>query len=240
MLIAFAIFPLIHILALVFSLGKEWAYRRCRFVIHIAFKVFANLMSFLGIITYEFHGAEKLKGLKGTLVVANHPSLIDVVYIISMMPQTQCVVKKGAWSNPFLMGVMWGTGYIQNNDPMQLVDDCVAELNAGNNLVIFPEATRTVRGKPMKLKRGAASIISKHPEPFVPITITCNPPTLSKQDKWFLPPLHPSHFILKIHDLYDPKPGLVDIDQLSLSNRHINRVLIELFTAGIKLHERSN
>lgn len=239
-MIAFIAFPLIHFTAYTCSLEKNWAHRRCQFIIHIAFKMFANLMSVLRIITFEIHGAEKLKGIKGTLVVANHPSLVDVVYIISMMPQTQCVVKKGAWSNPFLMGIMWGTGYIQNDDPLKLVEDCVAELESGSNLVIFPEATRTVRGQPMKLKRGAASIISTRPDPFVPITITGRPPTLSKEDKWFLPPLRRAHFKILVHDLYNPRPGLVDINQLSLSNRHINRVLIELFTAGIELHERSD
>lgn len=233
-------FPLIHLVAFVFSLGPDWAHRRCQFLIHLAFKFFATFMSVIRVVTHEIEGAEKLKGLKGTLVVANHPTLLDVVFIISMMPQTQCVVKKAAWSNPFLMGVMWGVGYIQNDEPLKLIEDCVGALETGSNLVIFPEATRTVKGQRMKLKRGAASIISGRPVPFIPITITCRPPTLSKEDTWYLPPPHRAHFKIIVHDAYDPGPELVDITQLSLSNRYINRVLFALFSSGIELHDRSD
>lgn len=193
-------------------------------------------MRLFGILTHDIRGAEKLRDLSGTLIVANHPTLLDVVFVISMIPQTLCVVKKGAWSNPFLLGVMWGAGYIQNDDPLQLIRDCVRSMESGNNLLIFPEATRAVRGKPMKLKRGAASIISTNSKPFIPITITCKPTTLTKADKWFLPSSRRVHYQVMVHDAYDPGPETIDVDQISLSNRRVNRILERLFLTGIELH----
>ena len=97
----------------------------------------------------------------GNLIVANHPTLLDVVFLVSLLPTTLCVVKKAAWSNPFFTGVMWATGYIQSDDPIDLIADCVNSFQHENNLLIFPEATRTVPGRPMKLMRGAASVIVK-------------------------------------------------------------------------------
>ncbi|MBT4626343.1 MAG: 1-acyl-sn-glycerol-3-phosphate acyltransferase [Rhodospirillales bacterium] len=236
LLASLIVFPVLRLIALVFFLGREWAHRRCQFSISIGFHLFIEFMRFFGVLTYEVRGAEKLRDLSGTLIVSNHPTLLDVVFIISMVPQTLCVVKKEAWTNPFLLGVMWGTGYIQNDEPMQLIDDCVQGMEAGNNLLIFPEATRTVRGKPMKLRRGAASIISTSLKPFVPITITCDPLTLTKADKWFMPAPQRMHYEIIVHDAYDPAPEIIDINQLSLSNRRINRILEKLFAAGLDLH----
>lgn len=193
-------------------------------------------MRIFGVLTYDLRGAEKLRDLSGTLIVANHPTLLDVVFVISMTPQTLCVVKKSAWLNPFLLGIMWGTGYIQDDDPMQLIHDCVQKMESGNNLLIFPEATRTVRGKPMKLKRGAASIISTNAKPFIPVTITCKPSTLTKADRWFMPASRRMHYQVTVHDAYDPGPETIDVDQLSISNRRVNRTLERLFLAGIELH----
>ena len=230
------LFPAFHFSACVASLGLGWAHRRCQYIIHLGFRLFIWMLWATGILTYEVQGREKLQQLKGTLIVANHPTLLDVVFLISMIPQSQCVVKQAAWSNPFLIGVMWGAGYIQNEDPFQLVEDCVRHLDEGSNLVIFPEATRTVRGRPMHLKRGAATIISMTKRPVVPISISCSQPTLSKADKWYLPAPEKFHMRLVVHDNYDPMLDIVDTGQLSLSNRRINRALQKLFTDGMTAH----
>jgi len=227
---------MLHLFARILFFDTEWAHRRCQFIIHLGFRCFIEFMRVFGVLTYNIQGSERLKGLSGTLIVANHPTLLDVVFLISMVPQALCVVKKAAWTNPFLLGIMWGAGYIQNNNSMELIEDCVQCMERGNNLVIFPEATRSVHGNPMKLKRGAASMISMRPKPFVPITITCKPPSLSKMDKWFMPAVQKMHFQINIHNTYDPGPEIIDKDELSLSNRHINRVLEKLFLAGLKQH----
>lgn len=227
-------FPSIHLFAVLTGKDREWAYKRCQVTIHYSFRLFVAVVVFLGLFTYEVTGADKLKGVSSTLIVANHPTLLDVVFILSMVPMSLCVVKLAAWSNPFLMGIMRGAGYIPSDDPFKLIEDCVSGLESGNNLVIFPEATRSVRGQPMKLKRGAASVVSKFQKPFIPIKITCDPPTLSKEDKWYLPAPSKAHYKFTILDKYDPRPEIVDIEQLSLSNRQVNRIFERLFSAKVQ------
>lgn len=222
------IFPIIHLL----SWNCERGNRRCQYVVHFTFRFFIWLMRAVGVIRYQIKGVEKLNGLSGRLIVANHPSLIDVVFLISLLPQASCVVKKTAWSNPFLAGIMWGTGYIQNQDPWQLIDRCVKCLERGDNLVIFPEATRSVPGKPIKLKRGAASVIVESGRPFVPVTITCEPIMLSKVQSWFQIPETPGHFVITVGDMTDPGPLLNGGELLSVANRRINRVLKDIFVGG--------
>ena len=236
LLITATFFPTIHLLAF----NRKRANRGCQYVVHLSFRSFIGLMKALGILTYEFSNPEGFSRISGRLVIANHPTLLDVVFIISRLPMTQCVVKKAAWSNPFLAGVMWATGYIQHEDPMVLIDECVRSLEQGDNLVIFPEATRSVPGQRLKLKRGAASVIVASRKLFTPLIVTCEPSTLAKGQKWFEIPYRRVHFKLSVGEPVDPVPLIAEGEQLSRSNRRINGTIEELFVTGIKEHGRSN
>ena len=233
LLITITLFPILH--ATTFDRGR--ANRRSQFVVHLSFRWFIWLMRTLGVLTYERHNAERLKGVSGTLIVANHPTLIDVVFIVAMLPTTLCVAKRATWSNPFLAGVMWATGYIQDEDPIRLVATCARCLENGNNLVVFPEATRSVPGQPLRLRRGAASVIRTSRQAFIPIVITCQPPTLSKGEKWYQVPNSKVHFKITVGDCIDLSAEIVEGESNGKTNRRINRVLEELFRSGIEKHE---
>ena len=74
--------------------------RRARHTISRLFWLFIRWMQRLGILTFSVDGADKL-GRPGQMIVANHPSLIDVVFLIGLMRQTNCVVKQSLFQNPF-------------------------------------------------------------------------------------------------------------------------------------------
>jgi 1-acyl-sn-glycerol-3-phosphate acyltransferase len=226
------LFPCVHLL----SSGRMVAERRCQYLVHLSFGRFIWLMKSLGVLSYETTGRDKLDQPGANLVIANHPSLIDIVFIISMLPECHCVVKKRAWSNPFIAGIMWATGYIPNNDPDLFIAKCVQVLRAGKRLVVFPEGTRTVPGQPMKLKRGAASIAVKSRQPFLPIVITCKPTALTKAGKWYqIPPTKP-HFRLEIKDSVNLGTALIDGERLSKANRRVSRVFEEVLSNGPQTH----
>ncbi|NKB58333.1 MAG: 1-acyl-sn-glycerol-3-phosphate acyltransferase [Alphaproteobacteria bacterium] len=235
LVISLTLFPAIHLA----SFDRRRANLGCQYVVHLSFRFFIWMMKSLGILSYEIVDAEKLARDTGNLIIANHPTLLDVVFIISMLPRTLCVVKKAAWSNPFLAGVMWATGYIQSDDPLQLIAECVQSIEQENNLLIFPEATRTVPGQPLKLKRGAASVIVESQKLFIPLVITCEPSTLTKAEKWFEIPSRKMHFKITVGDKVDPQPLLTEDAGRSKSNRRVNEVIRELFSMGIERHERS-
>ena len=167
-------------------------------IVHFAWKGFVRTMVVLRVIDFEADGAEILRGETGTLVIANHPSLIDVVLIMSLMDRTQCVVKPAVWKNPFMRGVIRATNYIPNTgDPERMIHDCVSALQAGNNLVIFPEGSRTVPGQAARLQRGFANIAIRARAPIRLVAVSCNPPTLRKGEKWYQsPPRRPLFRVL--------------------------------------------
>lgn len=149
--------------------------RRARRVVQAAFASHVRLMCRLGVMTLQIEGRERLQR-DGLLVLANHPTLIDVVCLISLLPNADCVVKRAVACNPFMRGPVRAAGYISNDDGAGLVDDCVAAVQAGGTLVIFPEGTRSVPGQPPRLQRGAANIAVRGRLDITPVRITCTPP----------------------------------------------------------------
>lgn len=172
--------------------------RRARWIIHKSFGIFMRLMETVGIMRLEVIGGDRLRHCRNTLVLANHPTLIDVVALISLMPEASCVVKRALWKNPFLGGVVRAADYVSNSEPENLIDDCADDLAAGNPLIIFPEGTRSPPGKPLRFLRGAAYIALKSGVPILPVLIECSPTTLTKREKWYQIPHRRFHLRVEV------------------------------------------
>jgi len=159
------VFPAVNILYRERARRAEVAQR----IVHTTWRLFVWTMVNLGVIDFEVEGAALLRGDTGTVVIANHPSLIDVVLIMSQMDRTQCLVKPGVSDNLFMRGVVAATNYIPNRgDPDRVMQDCVDALQSGHNLVIFPEGSRTVEGQKPRLQRGFANIALRAGAPIPP------------------------------------------------------------------------
>ena len=79
--------------------GQAARTRRVQWMLHRMLQGYVRMMSVLGVVSYEIEGVEKLRGAR--LILANHPSLLDVVFLISMVPHANCVVKGGLTRNFF-------------------------------------------------------------------------------------------------------------------------------------------
>jgi 1-acyl-sn-glycerol-3-phosphate acyltransferase len=176
-LMAVTLFPLVAAL----TRDPAARQRRIQYCVHASFRLYLFFLRLLGVIEIEIRHAERLTALDGQIIVANHPTLLDVVLLMALVPRAQCVVKNQLWRNPFLRPVVHGAGYISNDLPADaLLAACARAIEAGNNLIIFPEGTRTRPGEPMRLRRGFANIAAATAADLVPITITCRPWTLIK------------------------------------------------------------
>ena len=81
-----------------------------------------------------------LEDWRGVVLVANHPSLIDVVLLVSLVPRTLYVAKSALLRNPFLSSIVRATAL---PDDATLPDVAAPYLKGGWNVLIFPEGTRT-------------------------------------------------------------------------------------------------
>jgi len=173
-------------------------------VVRAAFRLFAWWMTSLGLIRVSWIGAERLRGRAPRLVVANHPTLIDVVLLLAQLPQADCIVKTAARRNPFMRSIVTAAGYLANEDGDALVDACAERIARGRSVVLFPEGTRSPRGGLRRFQRGAAHIALKSGCPIVPVVITCRPPTLLKGQPWHDVPDRRACFVLRVAEPIDP------------------------------------
>jgi len=115
---------------------------------------FVGLMRGLGVLDYRLHDCERLQR-PGLLVLANHPTLIDVVFLLALIPHADCVVKGRLARNPFTRGPIRAAGYITNEEPQGVLEAAGASLARGNALILFPEGTRSVPGRAQRARARA-------------------------------------------------------------------------------------
>lgn len=233
LIIGLVLFPAINLLF--------WNRRRrtlvSQYLIHKLFRLFIEMMCVLGIMDYRISGLDKLKNAQGTLIVANHPTLIDVVILIAFLDKVDCVVKSALMKNPVMMGPVKAANYIINSDPEKLIDDCSRALQSGNALIIFPEGTRTEPGKPFRFQRGAAGIALRSNVDITPVVIGCTPSTLTKSEKWYQIP--PTSFSMTL-DVRDPirVSDVIDADApRSVAARRLTSYLQDYFTKEVSLND---
>ncbi len=169
-----------------------------RGVIHHLFRAFVAMMGALGLFSVEVRGRERLER-RGLLILASHPSLIDVVFLMALVRHADCIVKGALLRNPFTRGPVRAAGFVCNDSGPGLIDDCVDSVRAGNNLIVFPEGTRTPPGSPLgRLQRGAANLAVRGALQITPVRIRCTQPVLTKDSKWWRVPPRAGHFTIDV------------------------------------------
>ncbi len=201
--------------------------RRARCLMHLIFKSYMGFMQVIGILNYEVRGAEKLAA-PGRVVVANHPCLLDIVFLISQIPNATCIVKPALIKNPFMRIPIRAMSYIYAEDPEDLIERCDAELREGGTLIIFPEGTRTTPGKPLKFQRGAAAIALQANANILPVKLGCSPTTLTKQEQWYQIPEKRFTLSLQVGDDIRPIPN-TDNNCRTIAARQLTRQLEAYF-----------
>jgi 1-acyl-sn-glycerol-3-phosphate acyltransferase len=201
------------------------------------FRLYMNFMRGIGILNYEVRGGERINA-PGSLVVANHPSLLDIVFLISQIRNASCIVKPALANNPFMRIPINAMGYIYAEEPEHLVERCAQELREGATLIIFPEGTRTTSGKPFRFQRGAAAIALQAEADILPMTIRCSPTTLTKQEKWYQIPQKKFTLSLDVGDHIKLSP-IVENASRSLATRRVTRYLEQYFIEQLAHHGKS-
>ena len=195
-----------------------------------SFRLFMGLLKGLGVLDYRVIGMPR--GLRGALVVANHPSLLDYVMLAAELPACDCIVKQALWHNPFLGGVVRAADYIANVEAERLLPLCIERVRHGGLLLVFPEGTRTTPGQPIRLQRGAAQLAVRSQVPIQPVRIHCSERFLTKQDKWFRVPRHKPHFTLEFLPQVSVAEVIEGETSSALAARQLTRFLTRVLQPG--------
>lgn len=184
-----------------------WPHRGSRqravtLVIHYFFRLLVALLQCIGVMTLEVSGAARLRAGTPAIVVANHPTWLDVMVLLSLTPRACCVVKRGHWGNPFFWVIVRAAEYVSNDDAAELVEASARRLAAGYTMIIFPEGTRSPGGNRLHaFSRGFAHMALPSRTPILPVLIDCDPPVFTKALRWYHVP--PRAFRMRI-DVLDP------------------------------------
>lgn len=211
---------------------KDIRVRKARKMISKSFNLFFTFTRLTGVMNREIEGIDELRKVKGTVIVANHPTILDYVLIASRLPEVDCLVKADLTHNFFLKGVVRAADYLLNDASESLVEECRRRLGAGENILIFPEGTRTIPGKPLKLHRGVAHIALRCNAPIETIRIHCSHRWLDKSSEWYeIPPSKPTITVkrsetLKSSDFINPLE-----DGYSLAARRLTKKLAEVLSS---------
>ena len=228
---------------ILFPLASVWPHRDSKqriivAIIHTFFRALVAVLVRVGVMKLDVHGARALKRdtQRAAIVVANHPTWLDVMVLLSLTPRACCVVKSAHWSNPFFWGVMRAAEYVSNADPVELVEAGARQLARGYTMIIFPEGTRSPAGNRLHaFSRGFAHMALQSGAPILPVLMDCDPPAFTKDMRWHDVPERAFHMQVNVLEplradelvARDEPPALAARSVTSAIEAHITQHLID-------------
>lgn len=199
-------------LALLCALWRRHPERRARRLQTItsrAYRLMHNWLTWTRITSFDWRQAAVDLPSGPCVVIANHPTLIDVTAITAALGGAISIVKPGLYRRAMIRPLLVGLGHVEGpgSDPIRagkVVDRVAERLSWGIPVVIFPEGTRSPPGGRHPFGRVAFEVACRTRVPLVVLGVTCDPLYLSKQ----APPMQPPHPMprLKVQTLAVEQP----------------------------------
>jgi 1-acyl-sn-glycerol-3-phosphate acyltransferase len=182
--------------------------RRCQRVVGGSFRFFHAYMRFVGLIVYR--PLLRLPQRKAPrVIVANHPTLVDVTAMLAAYPEACCFVKSSIYNNPLFYLIMKFSGHIKvrrdgaagGPDP---ISEATRRLEEGSDVLLFPEGTRSPTMEVGEFRAGAFALAVHSEVSLALVAIFCSRPVLKRGTPWYLIPTQP--VTLKLESLGEVAP----------------------------------
>lgn len=155
------------------------------------------------------------KATKGTpypgpcVVVANHPGLFDVLFLIREIPMLALLVKSDLARKLPLGSIFKFSGYVlspdnNNKSPVAALMEARDMIKSGYKFLLFPEGTRSPKKGLLPFKPGLFKLARMAGVPVQPVLIRNHPPFLTHEDKWRFPPYETSYIELEFWEPVTP------------------------------------
>ena len=113
----------------------------------------------------RFEGLENVPKDKGFILVSNHISNFDPIFVaVKVKPRCYFMAKEELFRNPFVSLIIRGLGAFpvsRGKGDTAAVEKAVGYVKEGKVVAIFPEGHRSPDGKLQKLKSGAVVIAAE-------------------------------------------------------------------------------
>ena len=152
-ILAILVFPFIRL----FTLHKSDFGIIARAYVSHTFRVFLKNLEICKTSILKVENRQAFRDIHSKVIIANHPSLLDFVYIMSLVPNSTCIVRGSLTRTP-LRGVIKQAYITNNTDFNEVLVECKKLTDKGCNVIVFPEGTRSPRVGQNNYKKGAARI----------------------------------------------------------------------------------
>ena len=162
--------------------------RHALYAAHNHVGVYLKTLSFLDLVEFRTEGTPIVEP---SIVIANHPSLLDFIVFLRDFPNAICLYKSQSLKNPVLSAFVQVAGYIEGMDgtsvgSKRIVASCCERLEEGHHVIFFPEGTRSGSAVSMrKFRKTAFHAAVKSGVAIQPVAIYCDPLFLGKDQRWF-------------------------------------------------------
>ncbi len=167
--------------------------RRLQRVTVVAYRLMHDWLRVLRIADFDHR-----RGLAGMpegpcVVVANHPTLMDITAITATLGGGCTIVKPAVYRRWLMHRLLVGAGHVEGPGTdvvaiQRVVQAAVERLRSGFSVIVFPEGTRSPAGGLHGFARTPFEIACQARVPVVSLTVRCDPVYLSKDVPLFRPP----------------------------------------------------
>lgn len=179
---------------------RERRVRQVRRWISLGFRSLIRAIELLRLAEFRIEGEGHQQDAHGCLIVANHPSFLDAVVLLGLLPDANCIMKSTLRRHPLFAPFVRAGRYLANTtDPMEAIEQCRQAKSRGEPILIFPEGTRTRPGVLPQFQRGAAQIALRANMDILPAVIFCTPPVLTHGIPWYRMPAERVRVVIRFH-----------------------------------------
>jgi 1-acyl-sn-glycerol-3-phosphate acyltransferase len=161
----------------------------CQHWLQRAFVLLFDYLRACGLLHFDPRGLDASTPGQRFVIVANHPTLIDVAAVSAVFGRLVCVAKPLLFRTPMLGQILRSCVYVEGGEmglsASTIVSQALDRLGRSMPVLVFPEGTRSPAGDLRRFRRGPFEIACRANVPVVPILIRCEPAALGKGTPWY-------------------------------------------------------
>jgi 1-acyl-sn-glycerol-3-phosphate acyltransferase len=200
-------------------------------------------MKVIRLITYDMPVPPPELGAGPYVVVANHPTMIDVPFMLHSFPRLTSIVKWD-WYNfgPFAL-VLRSLNYIPadgaptkdgSGAETPALNRMVAHVQAGHPLVCFPEGSRSLRTGLRRFRRGPFETAVRAKVPIVSVFVDVNRPILDRSHQFWQVPEGTTHFRFEVREVIQTDPAVGGCDDAEAIRKRVRDDLAQCYAGCIE------
>lgn len=205
------------------------------------FRLYLGFLRLFCATRFDLAAIDQLRDAPPRVLIANHPSLLDAVMIVSRLPNVVCVMKASLMRNILLGSAARLAGYIPNDGPLEVVLHAGRALDEGAHVLLFPEGSRTSTATLDRFTTSAALIARRSRVPIQSLLIrfagTTPEPYLGKHWPLWRKPDLPMHWHIDLDRCFEP-PGRVAAEPAQTVGEEALRQSTTALTQSMEDHLR--